>query len=204
MHDTPVVFTLLILCSLVFVAQLGGGNGLVHWFALWPLGMLQAESLEASQFHPWQLFTYAFLHGGVLHLALNLYALWLFGSALERRWGSYYFASFFVACVVGAGLVHLTVAERLLQQGELAYPVIGASGGVFGVLLGFGLRYPNVQLLLLIPPMPVKAKWFVIGYGAIELLAGMSGSNTGIAHFAHLGGMLTGYLLLRGGGSRFF
>ncbi|MGD2083023.1 MAG: rhomboid family intramembrane serine protease [Chromatiales bacterium] len=201
MNDTPVVSTLLILCGLVFIVELGTGNALVGSLALWPLGLQGAGSLGGSQFRPWQIVTYAFLHGGLLHLALNMYALWLFGAPLERRWGSQRFAAFYFICVMGAALMHLAVAEVELAHGAMAYPVVGASGGVFGLLLAFGMLYPNVELLLLIPPMPVKARWFVIGYGALELFAGVTGTAAGMAHFAHLGGMLTGYLLLRGGRS---
>jgi membrane associated rhomboid family serine protease len=204
MQDSPVVYTLLILCGLGFIAELGAGSDLIHWMALWPVDLTHGGLLGESSFHPWQIISYAFLHGSLLHLALNMYALWLFGGPLERRWGSHYFATFFFACVIGAGLVHLTVAELALDQGGPAYPVIGASGGVFGLLLAFGLRYPDVRLLLLFPPIPVKAKWFVLGYGLIELIAGVTGTASGIAHFAHLGGMLTGFLLLRGGGRRFY
>jgi membrane associated rhomboid family serine protease len=200
MNDTPVVSTLLILCGLVFIVQLGTGNALVESLALWPLGLQGAGSLGGSQFHPWQILTHAFLHGGLLHLALNMYALWLFGAPLERRWGSQRFAAFYFICVIGAALMHLAVAHVELAHGAMAYPVVGASGGVFGLLLAFGMLYPNVELLL-IPPMPVKARWFVIGYGALELFAGLTGTAAGVAHFAHLGGMLAGYLLLRGGRS---
>ncbi len=203
MQDSPVVSTLLILCGLGFIAELGIGSGLIDWLALWPVDLQHGGLVGESMFHPWQVVSYAFLHGSLLHLALNMYALWLFGGPLERRWGPHYFTTFFFACVIGAGLVHLTVAELTLDQGGAAYPVIGASGGVFGLLLAFGLRYPDVRLLLLIPPVPVKAKWFVLGYGLIELLAGITGTASGIAHFAHLGGMLTGFLLLQRGGARF-
>jgi membrane associated rhomboid family serine protease len=203
MNEKPAVSTLMILCILAFVAELSMGNAMIGWLGLWPLDLSHSGPLDGSNFHLWQIVSYAFLHGSLLHLALNLYALWLFGIPLEQRWGSSRFALFFLVCVIGAGLAHLVVAEGVSGQGGSGAPVIGASGGVFGVLLAFGLRYPNVQLMLLIPPMPVKAKWFVLGYGLIELFAGVTGTAGGIAHFAHLGGMLTGYLLLRGMTDRF-
>jgi len=203
MRDTPVVATLMILCASVFVAQIVTGNALIEWLALWPPGLPEAGPFATSRFHPWQLITYAFLHGGILHLALNMYALWLFGAPLERRWGGQRFAAFYLACVLGAALLHLAVAEFELARGAIAAPVVGASGGVFGLLLAFGMLYPDVELLLLFPPMPVRARWFVIGYGVVELVAGVTGTANGMAHFAHLGGMLTGYLLLRGGGTWF-
>jgi membrane associated rhomboid family serine protease len=202
MRGTPVVAALLAACGLVFVAELGVGDVLFGALALWPLGVTDAGPLGTAQFQPWQLVSYAFLHGGVLHLVLDMYALWLFGAPLERRWGSRRFAIFYFACVIGAGMTQLLVGELAFVQGGATYPVVGASGGVFGLLLAFGLLYPDVRLLLLIPPVPIKAKWFVIGYGLVELVAGITGTAAGIAHFAHLGGMLTGFLLLRGAGFR--
>lgn len=197
MRDIPVVTALLVACGLMFLAEQSAGNSLIGWLALWPLGLTTTVPLNAAAFHPWQIVSYGFLHGSVLHLALNLYALWLFGAPLERRWGAARFAAFYFSCVIGAALMHLIVAEFVLARGVAAYPVIGASGGVFGLLLAFGYLYPDRQLLLLFPPIPIKARWFVIGYGVIELVAGVTGTASGIAHFAHLGGMLTGYLLLR-------
>lgn len=191
------VMLLLVLNVMVFLAEASMGNTLIAQFALWPLGVLGDAGL-APQFHVWQLVSYGFLHGGLLHIALNMYALWLFGTPLEQRWGSGPFLAFYLSCVIGAALTHLVVAEFMLMRGYPAYPVIGASGGVFGLLLAFGYLYPRVQLMLLIPPIPIEARWFVIGYGAIELFAGVTGTESGVAHFAHLGGMLTGYLLLRG------
>lgn len=200
MKELPVTSAVLAVCGLVFLAELAGGNQLIDWLALWPLGLTTTVTLGTSEFHPWQVVTYAFLHGGVLHLALNMYALWLFGAPLERRWGSTRFAVFYFTCIIGAALMHLIVADFLLTRGVEAYPIVGASGGVFGLLLAFGYLYPDRQLLLLFPPIPVKARWFVIGYGIVELVAGVTGTANGMAHFAHLGGMLTGYLLLRGAG----
>jgi membrane associated rhomboid family serine protease len=202
-RDTPVVFLIVGLCVLAFVAELGAGTTLLEWLALWPPGLADAGVPDAMRFHPWQVVTYAFLHGSPLHLMLNLYALWLFGSPLERRWGAESFGAFYLACVVGAALVQLAVAGMALAGGGIAHPVVGASGGVFGLLLAFGMRYPDVRLMLLFPPMAVRARTFVIGYGVVELVAGVTGTAEGVAHFAHLGGMLTGYLLLRGTGTWF-
>jgi membrane associated rhomboid family serine protease len=200
MRDTPAVATIIALCGLMFLLELSAGRVLIDSLALWPIGLLDTEPLGMSAFRPWQIITYAFLHGGIPHLALNMYALWLFGVHLERRWGSLRFVVFFFSCVIGAALTHLAVGELSLAHGGTAYPVVGASGGIFGLLLAFGLLYPDVRLILLFLPVPVKAKWFVIGYGMLELVAGVTGTANGIAHFAHLGGMLTGYLLLRGAG----
>jgi membrane associated rhomboid family serine protease len=194
---TPVVQWLLLINGILFLGQQFYFGPLVYWLALWPQGLL-GDGLTAGgpQFWPWQLLTYGFLHAGMLHIVLNMYALWLFGSRLEYLWGGRRFAAYYLACVVGAALVQLVVSEVNLAQGGVAYPVLGASGGVFGILLAFGLTFPETRLMLLIPPIPIKAKWFVLIYGVIELVAGVTGTLEGIAHFAHLGGMLTGLILL--------
>jgi membrane associated rhomboid family serine protease len=187
---------LLIVNGIMFLLEISGGGGrqLIDLLALWPLASgsgLYDGAAPGFQF--WQLVTYSFLHGGIMHLALNMYALWLFGTRMEMVWGSKAFAIYYFVCVIGAGLVQLLVAS---QVGN-AYPTIGASGGVFGLLLAFGLTFPNERLMLLFPPVAMSAKWFVIIYGAIELYFGVTGSLSGVAHFAHLGGMLFGYILIK-------
>lgn len=189
MQSTPVVLVLLSINTLVFALSTLGGAQLVGTFGLWPPG--------SGYFAPWQVLTYGFLHGGWLHLAFNMYALWLFGAPLERTFGSQRFLVFYLGSVVGAALLHLLVQGAMVSQGMPIGPVIGASGGTFGLLLGFAWLFPETRLLLLIPPMPVKAKWFVLGYGALELLFGVTGSFAGVAHFAHLGGMVAGWLMMR-------
>lgn len=193
-----VVKVLLITNGLIFLAELVDARPLISWLALWPLGLIHPLAVPATgdHFWPWQLVTYAFLHGGVLHLALNMYALWMFGTRLENAWGSRVFAFYYFSCVIGAALVQLIVAEIAAQHG-VVYPTIGASGGVFGLLLAFGMIYPEEIIMLIFPPVALKAKWFVLIYGAVELFAGVTGTLAGVAHFAHLGGMLAGYLLLR-------
>jgi len=173
------------------------GGQLVSTLALWPLGIPEEalSGMARPQFEPWQLVTYAFLHGGVMHLLLNMYALWLFGSRMENVWSSKAFTLYYFVCVFGAGLVQLFIATQSAEQGGI-YPTIGASGGVFGLLLAFGLTFPNERLMLLFPPIILQAKWFVLIYGAIELWAGVTGTQAGVAHFAHLGGMFFGFLLL--------
>ncbi len=141
-------------------------------------------------FWPWQLVTYGFLHGGLGHLFFNMFALWMFGVQLENSWGSRRFAIFYFVCVIGAGLIQMMV------MWGAPIPTIGASGGVFGILLAFGMMFPN-QPIYLYFMFPIKAKWFVIGYGLIELWAGVAGTQQGVAHFAHLGGMLFGFLLIQ-------
>ena len=194
----PVIPALLIINGILFLLEMtAGGRQLIDLFALWPLGSGSGLFTEtAPSFQAWQLVTYSFLHGGVFHLLINMYALWLFGSRMEMVWGSKAFTIYYFVCVIGAGLVQLLVASQSSGPGA-AYPTIGASGGVFGLLLAFGLTFPNERLMLLFPPVAISAKWFVLIYGAIELYFGVTGSVAGVAHFAHLGGMLFGYLLIR-------
>jgi membrane associated rhomboid family serine protease len=180
----PIVMQLLIANVALFLITMVVQVPIAGYLALWPV--------QSPLFMPWQILTYGFLHAGLGHLFFNMFALWMFGSTLERTWGSKRFLSFYLICVVGAGIIQLLV---LFLMGS-NYPTIGASGGVFGILLGFGMMYPNERIMLLIPPMPVKAKYFVIGYGALTLFFGITGTQAGVAHFAHLGGMLFGYLTI--------
>ncbi|HHJ34530.1 MAG TPA: rhomboid family intramembrane serine protease [Gammaproteobacteria bacterium] len=190
----PVIKILLISNGIIYLLELLFTNFLLGHFALWPLAAdsVFGQITPRHEFMPWQLLSYGFLHGSVTHLLLNMYALWLFGSSLENRWGSKNFTLYYLVCVAGAALTQLLVQNMLGQYS----PTIGASGGVFGVLLAYGLFFPNQILILLIPPMPIKAKWFVIIYGVIELVFGVTGTDAGVAHFAHLGGMLFGFLLI--------
>jgi membrane associated rhomboid family serine protease len=144
-------------------------------------------------FEPWQLVTYAFLHGSILHLAFNMFALYMFGSAIEQVFGTRRYVVFYFVCVVSAAITQLIVA----MLSSAIYPTIGASGGVFGLLLAYAIYFPRNRVMLLFPPIPMPARVFVLVYAAIELLLGVSGSQPGVAHFAHLGGMIGGYLLLR-------
>jgi membrane associated rhomboid family serine protease len=195
---TPVVRALLIANGLLFLAEMAGwGDPMLQWFALWPPGLLTQGIVPAPSFYPWQMLTYAFLHGSIVHLGLNMFALWQFGTRLEMVWGPRRFGFYYFSCVLGAALAQILVSEWMLYVGAVPYPVIGASGGVFGLLLAYGLLFPETMIMLLIPPIPMKAKWFVLGYGLVELLTGITGTASGVAHFAHLGGMLTGWLLLR-------
>lgn len=140
-------------------------------------------------FQVWQLVTYGFLHGDLSHLLFNMFALWMFGVQIENAWGSRRFGVYYFVCVVGAGLI-----QMLVMWGS-PVPTLGASGGVFGILLAFGMMYPN-QPIYLYFLFPIKAKWLVIGYGLLELWAGVMGTQQGVAHFAHLGGMLFGFVLI--------
>ena len=186
-----VIFVLLVANGLVFALQQLKFEFILVNFALWPLSTPEGW----PSFKPWQLVTYGFLHSNANlgHIFFNMFGLWMFGRDIERLMGPQRFLIYYMTCVIGAGIVQLMFAEF---QGE-NYPTIGASGGLFGILLAYGLTFPNRTVMLLIPPIPMKAKYFVIIYGVLELFLGVSGIAPSIAHFAHLGGMLFGYLLLR-------
>jgi len=193
---SPVIKLLLITNVIVFLLQHYINNQLIITFALWPIAPdILSLNPELDRFMLWQLFSYSFLHGNLTHLFFNMYALWLFGVQLENLWGSRTFTIYYFVCVIGAGLVQLLVSSSAVESGAY-YPTIGASGGVFGVLLAYGLFFPNRIIILLIPPIPIKAKWFVLIYGVLELWFGITGPATGVAHFAHLGGMFFGLILI--------
>ena len=188
-----VIFALLVINGLVFVLQRMtflpqiGIDRLMLWFGLWPAGP------ENSPFGVWQLLTYGFLHGNLPHIFFNMFALWMFGRDLENMMGTRRFLTYYLTCVVGAGIVQLIVAQ---MQGGI-YPTVGASGGVFGILLAYGMAFPNRTVMLIFPPIPMRAKYFVILFGLFELYLGFSGRQPGVANFAHLGGMLFGFLLIQ-------
>ena len=163
--------------------RLATGVSFQAWLALWPL---------ANGFLPWQVVTYAFLHGDIVHLLFNMFALWMFGSELERLWGEQRYIRFYAASVLAAAATQLVVTAASGSP----FPTVGASGGVYGLLLGFGMMFPNRQIMLLIPPIPMKAKVYVVIFGALELWLGLRVSD-GVAHFAHLGGMLGAFLVIR-------
>ncbi len=154
-----------------------------NYLMLWPY--------QSDMFGVWQLVSYMFIHADFTHLLFNMFALWMFGRQLEYDLGSQRFLLYYLLTGIGAGVLNLLVMSLTGDYGL----TIGASGAVFGILLAFGVLHPNVPLYLFFIPVPIKAKWFVIGYGAIELLQGIS-MNDNIAHFAHLGGMVFGLLLL--------
>lgn len=131
-----------------------------------------------------------FLHAGFGHIFFNLFALWIFGQAIENYWGTKRFVLYYFLTGIGAAMLHMWI-------GGGGAPTIGASGGVFGILLAFGMMFPNRYIVLLIPPIPIKAKYFVAIFGALELYNGITGTMNGIAHFAHLGGMVAGFILIR-------
>lgn len=251
---TPVVKNLLILNGLLFlITYVFDSQFNIN------LTRLLALHYPASEFfQPYQFVTYMFMHGGIWHIVFNMYALWLFGTAIESDWGGKRFFIYYFFTGIGAALLHLLVnyfifsgmASQIaafqntptpevfkqfvdsnkayfnqsvynfinrwslspdnpgyihealqimnhIYRSAINIPTVGASGAVFGILLAFGMMYPNAQLMLIIPPMPIKAKWLVIGYGAISLFLGFSQPGSNIAHFAHLGGMLFGFILIK-------
>lgn len=182
----------------VYLLQTQTGDALLVPFALWPLGRQLSPDLGVTVgFQAWQLLSYAFLHGGLQHLLLNMFALWMFGRDCEAALGARRYGVLYFAAVLSAGLVQLVVATA---SGG-ATPTVGASGGVFGVLLAFGMLFPRRRVLLLIPPIPMPAWLFVTLYGVVELVSGVFGTWAGVAHFAHLGGMAGAWLVLRAPGT---
>ena len=180
----PATQALLLANVAVFFLERVIGDALFGPLALWPLG--------SGNFFPWQILSYSFLHGSFEHLFFNMLGLWMFGGELEQVWGRKRFLVFYFASVIAAALTQLLV-NFLLGSGA---PTVGASGGLFGLLLAFAMIFPN-RIILLFFVLPMKAKWLVTLYGAIELYQGVYVLNSGVAHFAHLGGMLGGLLTLR-------
>ena len=175
---------------------------LLVYFALWPWGDFAlgngADGLPVSAgFQPWQLVSYGFLHGDFMHLLFNAIALYQFGGRLEQTFGPRRYTAFFFICVIGAGLFQLVVTTLMTQSGANAFPTVGASGGVFGLLLAYGMLFPRDQMIVFPIPKPISARTLVIIFGVVELAFGVSGTMPGVAHFAHLGGMLFGWLVLR-------
>ena len=187
----PITRALLIANVAVFLLQMLTGDLLVRPFALWPTASPQFPS--APSFEIWQLVSYGFLHGSLTHLLFNMLALYMFGGEVERLLGPSHYLQYYFTCVVGAALAQLVVMSNMNLP---PLPTVGASGGVFGLLLAFGMAWPQRRIMLLFPPIPMPAWLFVTLYGLIELYLGVTGSGLGVAHFAHLGGMAAGYALL--------
>ncbi|MDR2040612.1 MAG: rhomboid family intramembrane serine protease [Bacteroidales bacterium] len=259
---SPVVKNLLIINILFFLAtficesRFGAGliNPMIRYLALFYPGSVY--------FEPYQFVTHMFMHGGLMHIFFNMYALWMFGSPIENAWGGKRFLFYYLFTGLGAAALHTLVNHvvfhqvqvdinafmdapspelfkqfleahkdgfttqalgtwysvykewaanpsasgfaqqavevmEIMKMNMMSIPTVGASGAIFGILLAFGMMYPNVQLMLLFPPIAIRAKWFVLAYGGIELFLGFSQPGSNIAHFAHVGGMLFGYILIR-------
>lgn len=185
MRIPPVVKTLLLINLVAFIADSLLGGFLSHICGLY--------YIFSPNFQPYQIISYMFMHGGFSHIFFNMFALWMFGRIMEEYWGGKRFLIYYLVCGVGAGLV-----QEIGQLVGLINPyanTIGASGAVYGILLAFGMTFPNEKLFIIPIPFPIKAKYFVMLYAVIEILEGF-GASDGVAHFAHLGGMLFGLLLI--------
>lgn len=183
----PVTKTLLLTCVAIFFAGMllpGVFGPFEALLALWPL--------QSGRFMPWQVVTYGFLHGDMTHLLFNMLGLWMFGSEIERLWGQRRYLQFLLASLLTAAAAQLAVTFLMGSP----YPTVGASGALYGLLLAFGMLFPNRTIVPLFPPIPMKARTFVIVFGALEFVLGLTG-RSGVAHFAHLGGMLGGFLMIR-------
>ena len=216
MNNIPnITKNLLIINILVFLAQwvLNPASPDESIVAQW----CSLHFFLASDFHIYQFVTYMFLHGGWTHILFNMFALWMFGSVIERVWGPKKFLFYYIMCGIGAGFMQEIVQYVNYAMSDLSayqyvsyngirmttdaylnkWGTIGASGAVYGILLAFGMIFPNERLFIIPFPFPIKAKWLVVSYIAIELFSAMSGPGDGVAHMAHLGGMLFGFLLIR-------
>jgi membrane associated rhomboid family serine protease len=185
-HLKPVTLLLVLANLVVFYFQQASGDELVLTLGLWPV--------ESGHFQPGQVLTYSFLHASLTHLAVNMLAILLFGSDVEHELGPGRYILYYLGCVAAAALVQLAFA---IIAGSVDRPTLGASGGVFGLLLAFGMMFPRQKLVPLILPIPVPAWLFVGFYALLELGLGIVETQDGVAHFAHLGGMLGGWLLMR-------
>jgi membrane associated rhomboid family serine protease len=180
----PATQALILVNVLAFLLDSTLDDALTAQLALWPLG---------TYFMPWQIITYAFLHGNLSHLLFNMFGVYMFGSELERVWGPRRYLTLYMVSAISAAIAQLLVSSLT----GAAYPTIGASGAVFGLLLAFAMVFPRRMVVLLFPPIPMRAPVFVALYGALELVLGVTGTQAGVAHFAHLGGMAGGFLLMR-------
>ena len=199
-------FVVWLACAILPIGDAIREYGMLYW-------------IGSEKFHAYQFFTYMFLHADFQHMFFNMFSLWMFGRTLEIDLGPKKFLTYFFVCGVGAALLHMGVAavEWLNIKSHVAaeamtmgvsaaqlankiftnHAMLGASGAVMGVVMSFGVLHPNAMVMLMFPPIPMKAKWFVVVFWVIEFSAGVVGVSDSIAHFAHLGGMLWGWLLLR-------
>ncbi len=203
---TPVVKNLIIINVIMFVATLLMGEVMYDTFSLFCFG--------SPRFRIYQLVSHMFMHGDFSHILFNMYGLFMFGTILENVWGSKKFLFYYLITGLGAALIHggiLYIEALSLERAWMAgnylaemklnilynTPTVGASGAIYGLLLAYGMLFPNNIIQLILPPVSLKAKWFVIIFGALEFLLGISNSGGQIAHFAHLGGMIFGYILIK-------
>jgi membrane associated rhomboid family serine protease len=195
----PLVTRVLLIANVaLFLLQQVQGDMLLEYFALWPLGPHELMRLDhgvaSVGFEPWQVVTYGFLHGSFPHIAFNMFALWMFGGPVENALGARRYTIYYFVCVLGAAAAQLATVA-LMSPGDFA-PTLGASGGVFGLLIAFAVLYPKARIVALYVPVPVPAPIAVVIYMLIELVFGVTGTQSSVAHFAHLGGAVVGFLLL--------
>lgn len=190
----PFTQALIIANVIGYLLQMLAGNAMLYWFALWAGEGGGLASLPLLT--PWTLVTYSFLHDthNLMHIAFNMLAVWMFGGEIERVWGARRTAAAYFASVVTGGLAQILLGAMF---GEGGGPVIGASAGVFGLLLAYALIFPNRRIMPLFPPIPMPARVFVILYAVLELVFGVTGMVSGVAHFAHLGGLVGGWLVYK-------
>ena len=188
---SPIVRILIITNVLVFGGQILWPGFFEQYFALWPWGSVLSRRTAPFEF--WQLVTYGFVHGGYAHIFFNMFALFMFGSDIERSMGERRFVTYYFVCIIGAGLAQLIVMAVGLSPSAA---VLGASGAVFGILLAFAIAFPQRRLIILPIPIPMPAWLFVLLYSLLELYLGIFQTQQGVAHFAHLGGAAAGYLLI--------
>lgn len=191
---TPIVKHFIIINVIMFALTLLAENFMLEKFALF--------YFNSPFFKPYQLISYIFMHGGFMHILFNMYSLYIFGSVLESVWGGKKFFIYYMVTGIGAALFHLFITYLRIESGMLdpylasIIPMVGASGAIYGLLLAYGVLFPNNVLTLFFPPVSLKAKYMVFVFGGLEFLLGLGGSGDGVAHFAHLGGMLFGFVIL--------
>ena len=191
---TPIVKHFIIINVIMFALTLLAENFMLEKFALF--------YFNSPFFKPYQLISYIFMHGGFMHILFNMYYLYIFGSVLESVWGGKKFFIYYMVTGIGAALFHLFITYLRIESGVLdpylasIIPMVGASGAIYGLLLAYGVLFPNNVLTLFFPPVSLKAKYMVFVFGGLEFLLGVGGSGDGVAHFAHLGGMLFGFVIL--------
>lgn len=191
---TPIVKHFIIINVIMFVLTLLAEGFMLEKFALF--------YFNSPFFKPYQLISYIFMHGGFMHILFNMYSLYIFGSVLESVWGGKKFFIYYMVTGIGAALFHLFITYLRIESGVLdpylasIIPMVGASGAIYGLLLAYGVLFPNNVLTLFFPPVSLKAKYMVFVFGGLEFLLGLGGSGDGVAHFAHLGGMLFGFVIL--------
>ena len=193
----PVTKVLLWAIGIVFLLQQIQPELATIYFGLWPIGDYYSQGQVVSPFQPWQLVTYAFLHGNFVHLLFNALMLIQFGPRLENSLGRKRYIQFLTVCTVGAAACQLAVLSWMHANGQPVGPTVGASGYIYGILLGWAVLWPRDRLMMILPPMEMSVRTMVLVFGGLELFLGVTGTSQGVAHFAHLGGMLFGWLLLR-------